>query len=229
MKRILALTAAFLMALSMAACGDTDKDEDEKESKAPKATAADASTEEKSDSKEAESEEAESEEETESPADIDEEPEESSAAELPPLGENDFAGSCYRITVDPNKWSDAGSQNGVDAMYMNTADMTTNFNVVATPSSGAKVSDLAAYGDVLKQTYESYGYTVNTIIPKQYNGRDVLYAEIQMDLGDAVMKQVQYYFVAQSDFVIFTYSATDQTFDTYLSDFTAVLDSIVLI
>lgn|GEM_PF-4069814 len=228
MKKLLAITAAFLMTLSMAACGETDDDDDE--IKVPKNTLYVESESEKQEevTEEAETPSAEEQAPADTEATTTTTQAETEPAVTQPLEENDYAGSSYRITVDPANWTTGTSTAQVDVIYKSTKDATTNFNVVTSPSNGAKVTDLAAYGDQLKKMYEDNGYTVNQIMPKQYNGKDYLYTEIQVDVSGVTMKQSQYYFVNDSDFVIFTYTSSNASYDTYYGDFTAVLDTLVL-
>ena len=229
MKKLLAVTAAFIMALSMAACGETS-DDDDNESKAPKKSLSVESEDAKEGdvTKEAETPSAEEQTPADTEATTTTTQAETEPAVTQPLGENDYAGSSYRMTVDPANWTTGTSTAQVDVIYQSTKEATTNFNVVTSPSNGAKVTDLATYGDQLKKMYEEYGYTVNEIMPKQYNGKDYLYTEIQVDVQGITMKQSQYYFVNDTEFVIFTYTSSNTTYDTYLGDFTAVLDTLIL-
>ncbi|MBR4622062.1 MAG: hypothetical protein IKO44_00850 [Ruminococcus sp.] len=234
MKKLLAMTAAFILALSMVACGSTDDDDDD-ESKAPKksiATTLGGDSEAPADDK------SEADKPADSPADEPEdtttttttaEPEPEPEPEPQPAGENDFQGTGYSITVDPAKWTRGDDKNGVEAIWNNATNPLANFNVVSSDSGGVSTIDmLVAYGDQLKQQYEGYGYTVNTIEKSTFAGHDVLYAEIQApkEVYGIAAKQCQYYFIGTGKIIIFTYTSTPDDFNTYLSDFTSVLETV---
>lgn len=231
MKKLLAMTAAFVLALSMVACGDADDDDDD-ESKAPKKSASQTVEDESTEPAETEATTTTTEAETEPATTTTEETTTTTTTtteaepEPEPAGENDYVGDGYKITVDPAKWTQGSGTANVDVSYNNTGDLTCNFNAVSTASGGATADDLAAMGDQLKAQYEAYGYTVNEIKKDTYNGQSVLFSDIEIESSGFTLRQNQYYFIGGSRVVIFTYTAEKSAFDTYYSDFTAVLDSL---
>lgn len=203
MKKFLALTAAFVMALSMAACGNSDDDD----SVVPKKSMGTLT---EADGKD-------------TPAD--------DFKDTPASFGKTYTGDGYSFQVDDSVWNEQTPGSSVDFNFSYT-DTTgeVNFNVLHS-DLGTTYTDAAGeqLSATLKETYNSYGYDEIKIIQTTYNGRDALQIDLHApsNVFGKELKQAQYYIFEGSLGVVFTFTASPEKYDSSFSDFQKSMDSLV--